>query len=473
MKQITIPHVVAAVIIASLLCGVGKAQDEPQPAPDTVEQKSIEQKSIEQKTEAQSVPKVEIGVQYSHLNFFDRPLTLFDYPKRSHTLGGRITYNLTDHFAAEAEANYFPTEFANDGYLTGGRPFQAQFGVKAGKRFRRFGLFIKARPGFVSFGNTISLGPDRSVIFINGQAIPIVGSFRERKTHFSFDLGGVVEVYASRRVFARFDAGDTIIRYGRHLEDNFGSLSSRTLDVPSRTEHNLQLGVGVGFYLGKPAGDDDVVAATPTRASEKPSAATRFEAGAHFTSLTLTPIRQLSPFPTGIFGSQSTTAPGFGGRFTYNLTSYLAVEAETNLLPRRTLLALGATGRITQGQFGIKAGHRFERFGFFGKARPGFVTYGSSLKQIGTAPFSLGDIHFLTGVFEVGRRTFFSADVGGVFEVYPSRRWLLRFDAGDTIIHYGKRSGFFSSVNFPLPLTVVPPETKHNFQFSTGVAFRF
>ena len=465
MKRITIPHiVVAAVIVVSLLCGATKAQEKPQPTPETVEQKTVER----------SVPKVEIGVQYSHLNFFRRPITDFDYPTRTHAVGGRVTFNLTDHLAVEAEANYFPTELAYDGYVTGGRPFQAQFGVKAGKRFRRFGLFGKARPGFVTFGNTIGLAPGRSVGVIDGQPVPLVGSFRERKTHFSLDLGGVVEVYASPRLFARFDAGDTIIRYGRHAEYNFGSpssLANTLFKVPSRTEHNLQLGVGVGFRLGKLVDEDGVAAAAATRASGKPGAATRFEAGAHFTSLTLTPIRQLYTMPTAISGSQSKTAPGFGGRFTYNLTRHLAFEAETNLLPRQTDLAVGATGRITQGQFGIKAGRRFERFGFFGKARPGFVSFGSSLKQVGLDPFIFDNRVIARGAFAIRRRTFFSTDVGGVLEVYASRRWLLRFDGGDTIIRYGERR--INTFTTNPPINIAPPETRHNFQFSTGVGFRF
>ena len=31
-------------------------------------------------------------------------------------------------------------------------------------------------------------------------------------------------------------------------------------------------------------------------------------------------------------------------------------------------------------------------------------------------------------------------DVGGVVEFYPSKRIVTRFDAGDTIIHFGRRN---------------------------------
>jgi hypothetical protein len=75
------------------------------------------------------------------------------------------------------------------------------------------------------------------------------------------------------------------------------------------------------------------------------------------------------------------------------------------------------------------------------------------------------------------RLTNFAFDLGGVLEFYPSKRIVTRFDAGDTLIKYRRRDS-----NIPLfdpfggvtlfPFTV-PGETRHNFQFSAGVGFRF
>jgi len=58
-----------------------------------------------------------------------------------------------------------------------------------------------------------------------------------------------------------------------------------------------------------------------------------------------------------------------------------------------------------------------------------------------------------------------------VLEFYPARRWAVRFDAGDTIIHYGERSVATFFVN-PAFVTAAP-EKRHNFQFSSGFSFRF
>jgi hypothetical protein len=90
MKQITIPHVMRAIIFALLLCGAARAQE--QTAPKTDRQQDGET----------SVPKVEIGAQYSQLRFAEFPDTFFAHTRLSPAVGGRVTYNLTDHLAIEA-----------------------------------------------------------------------------------------------------------------------------------------------------------------------------------------------------------------------------------------------------------------------------------------------------------------------------------------------------------------------------------
>src|SRR6185436_15470119 len=101
-----------------------------------------------QKTTQQDSPakkrrssKVEVGAQFSSLT-----LTA-PGGRREVGVGGRVTYNLTDNLAVEGEANYFPSG-STRGFDPGGNILQGQFGVKAGKRWEKFGLFAKARPGF-------------------------------------------------------------------------------------------------------------------------------------------------------------------------------------------------------------------------------------------------------------------------------------------------------------------------------------
>jgi hypothetical protein len=139
---------------------------------------------------------------------------------------------------------------------------------------------------------------------------------------------------------------------------------------------------------------------------------------------------------------------GVGARLTINITDSLAVEGEGNFFPRGRDNLAAPTGfsgvsQRTQGLFGVKYGMRSERAGIFGKIRPGFMHFGENTLDIPFAP-------------SIPTTTEFALDVGGVFEVYPTRRVAFRFDVGDTIIRFGGL-GF----------------TSNNLQITTGIALRF
>ena len=171
-----------------------------------------------QNAQAQSeTPKVEVGAHYTLLR-------LRDFDTTDSGVGGRMTFNITDGFALEGELNVFPEKrinFANPFYLDSRRT-QGLFGVKYGMRSEKAGIFGKLRPGFIHFGD----GPvDPRILFI----VPVPP--RASATEFALDVGGVFELYPSRPVALRFDAGDTIIR--------FGGLGFNS--------HNLQISAGVAF----------------------------------------------------------------------------------------------------------------------------------------------------------------------------------------------------------------------------------
>jgi hypothetical protein len=417
-----------------------------------------------QQEEEEDAPKVEVGAEFSSLSF--NPPAF----KREVGVGARVTYNLDPHVSLEAEANFFPSG-GTRGFTPGGSVLQGQFGVKAGKRFRSFGVFAKARPGFVSFDGTFTPVLAGTEV-INGMTFPVFDfTHVGRTTHFSADVGGVLEVYASRRVTARFDLGDTIIRYGPHDDVDFTN-GAEFFRTATQVTHNFQFSAGVSLRLtSRPGGDEDVAAAGRAASAPGRSRVRRFEAGGQVTSLTFNAPRQFSGSPL-IFGeNRPFTETGLGGRFGFNLSNSVALEAEVNYFPTSNGISTTLGGRIVQGQFGVKAGHRFRRFGLFGKARPGLVSVSRALKLVRTETFTFDGRQFPMGVFEMGRRSSSSTDLGGVFELYPSRRAVIRFDAGDTIIHYGARSveGFSVSMS----IVTSPPETRHNFQFTTGFGFRF
>jgi len=186
----------------------------------------------------------------------------------------------------------------------------------------------------------------------------------------------------------------------------------------------------------------------------------KYEVAAEFTSLSL---------------EYGDTLPGLGGRFTYNLNKHLALEAAGYFYPRKCATCSGqVTGHVTEGLFGVKAGKRFRKWGVFGKARPGFVSFGKGFFDIvptgGGGPFPF--------TFVVHRSTALALDVGAVLEFYPSKRIVVRFDGGDTILRYPSRTVHsfttdpITSALSPFSFTS-PAYTRHNFQFSAGVGFRF
>ena len=127
--------------------------------------------------------------------------------------GSRFTYNLNNHIALESEMNFFlPDE---------GPPYATQglFGIKAGTRIKRVGIFAKVRPGF-------------QTNFVVNQ---------REQARFALDVGGVAELYATRHVVLRADAGDVIIPFGNNVV-GYGPFAQRL-----GTSHNFQLNLGVGI----------------------------------------------------------------------------------------------------------------------------------------------------------------------------------------------------------------------------------
>jgi Outer membrane protein beta-barrel domain len=146
---------------------------------------------------------------------------------------------------------------------------------------------------------------------------------------------------------------------------------------------------------------------------------------------------QFSVFDRGAIS----TSLGGGGRVTVDLSKSLALEGELNYFPSN-----GNDVRIFQGQFGLKSGWRFEKFGVFGKVRPGFI----NTKYDFGRDCILGPCFAVPITFSETRASF---DVGGVLEFYPLKQITVRFDAGDTIVNR----------SFGV----------HNLQVSTGIGYRF
>ena len=163
-------------------------------------------------------PKYEIGLLYATLNVTEKS-------DKDSGLGVRFTYNFNDYVGVEAEETYYPN--LREG--SEGNERQGLFGVRAGKRNSRYGIFAKVRPGFTRF---YALGR------------PELGFCEQDRTRFTVDVGGVFEYYPHRNVAFRVDAGDTMVRFktGDFFRQDFNRVF-----VQRRLSHNLQVNVGVAF----------------------------------------------------------------------------------------------------------------------------------------------------------------------------------------------------------------------------------
>ena len=179
--------------------------------------------------QAQTIePKLEVGVHYTSIG-----LGAFD--SREAGGGVRLSYNINDYLAVEAEGNIF--EFSIGDHPTDDvLAAQGLLGVKAGVRKGVVGVFAKVRPGVANFP---MLRVNRRLCSL---LLPCEGSSRSGN-RFALDTGAIIEVYPTKKIIVRFDIGDTMIRF----RDESFFQSSTTVGIKDGFSHNFQLGVGVGF----------------------------------------------------------------------------------------------------------------------------------------------------------------------------------------------------------------------------------
>jgi len=191
--------------------------------------------------QSEELPKFEVAAEFTTLE-----REAFSQRRTEPGFGGRFTYNLNEMFAIEGAGYYFPKrcfQCRNGGNITEGLA-----GVKVGKRFEKWGVFAKARPGVISFSQgTFDIRPP-----VNFPLIPIQFEL-SRLTTFAMDVGGVVEFYPTKRIVTRFDFGDTIVHFKRRNMDTVvfdpvtNIFTPATIPVPARTSHNFQFMTSVGF----------------------------------------------------------------------------------------------------------------------------------------------------------------------------------------------------------------------------------
>jgi hypothetical protein len=170
-------------------------------------------------------PRWEIGTQYTNITL---PVLRTGCERACREdvsgFGFNFDYHFTREIAFDSSVDLLPGQGGSDGMTEG------LFGVKVGESFRHWGLFAKARPGFIYYGSAYPGGGSRTPTNL---------------TRFAWDLGGILELYTRGRGTLRLDAGTTVVRY---LADapakpisEIGSLISNQYYV---NQGNLQISAG-------------------------------------------------------------------------------------------------------------------------------------------------------------------------------------------------------------------------------------
>jgi hypothetical protein len=174
-------------------------------------------------------PAIEMGPQISQIYF---PVNQIGSVQYQPSLGGLVSVKLNARLTLDFGANTTLTVPISATTMAGGRLTEASFGIRSGVHFGRVELDGKIKPGLASFGGAVLHESSN----ISNPQLEL-----GRLTEPLIDLGGVLEVNISRKLAVRYDAGDTLIYYGRRIID------PAQPSTPVRLVSSLQVGAAFVF----------------------------------------------------------------------------------------------------------------------------------------------------------------------------------------------------------------------------------
>jgi hypothetical protein len=143
--------------------------------------------------------------------------------------GFDLGYRLARLVYASSEFNFFPMTGPSGAKRAA---WAGLFGPKIGRSFRSWGVYWQIRPGFIRY-----------------EPVPGPGAKEQFDTavRFVFDLGGVIDYYASRSSAIRFQLGTNLVRYAVGPDRHVLMLDSMISSDYVATQGNFYLGGGYVF----------------------------------------------------------------------------------------------------------------------------------------------------------------------------------------------------------------------------------
>jgi hypothetical protein len=349
--------------------------------------------------------------------------------------GLRAEFTLAPHVEIETRVTWFPADLLQEFQAQGGHTLQVAAGIRgkfwASPRFSIYGLLL---PGAIHATN--------AVVAQSGLQVESGGA-----THFALDTGVGGEWYAGPRWTARVElTGPLYGSPGREIYRSPPGPNGQvfTVSTAARFVNPWQVSTGLGYRFGSPRSSEP---AHPVSG--------RWEVGgdvAHITAI-------------DAFG-QSTSFqhfPAVGVFAAYRLLPAVyadgAVHVSRPQVPEVVTPLDG--GRLVQALGGAKVGVRRDGYGIFAKIRAGVNHY--------TGAFASGDTTTGVNVVETRGSNVATIDVGGVFERYVGRRWLIRFDGSDVI-------SIFHPTTFSIDGVIITPRVPRptdSIQLVVGAGWRF
>lgn len=343
--------------------------------------------------------------------------------------GARADFNFTRRLALEGQFDFFPGQAPAFVLEQGGRTWMGVLGIRAKAiQTRRFAAFGLLRPGILHF---------------TGVAAPTAPLSFKPANYLAVNVGGGMEFYPWRRWIARVDVEGDPYRI-----PNFRvSAPGVTLSWSGKIDDAWRLSVGVSYRVGRL---EEISTEAPVEG--------RWEFGPQVTVMSI----QREGALDGV-----RTEPGIGGFLSYRIWGFLYADAAVAFFPRDTNSSGPHDGgRITQALAGFKSGVRRDHWGLFAKVRPGVNSYSRALKAIvATSPPPAQSF-----AFQYERANALTLDLGGVMEIYPTKRGTVRFDLGDTHIYFGTRG-----IMQPDGTVILAKggAYRHSIQFTVGYGWRF